>query len=165
MLENCVLIPANYYELKEKYADSPCNHCIYKQYGCPDKKAIRIGLNSFIPIENDSKELPKCGIWCRNCKTTNGRIQHEVLWNAKRAYAIKCPVCGSEFLLYKEKVRYEYTGYKNMNGEFVPPDPYRKRITNIFSGHNEEPTLIASFGEEEQHTSTMMEALKRAGIK
>lgn len=167
MLGNCVLVPATYYRIKEKYGDSPCNHCINKQFGCPQKKAIRVGYNSFIPIEDDPKELPKCGIWCRDCKQRNGKIQHEVLWNGRRAYVIKCPVCGSEFLLYKDKVRYEYTGFKNGKGEFIPPDPYgTRRMPSIFGSDKGEPdVLIATFGDDGQSTSTFMDALKRAGIK
>ncbi len=167
MLGNCVLAPAAYDWLKEKYGDSPCNHCINKQFGCPKKKAIRVGYSSFIPIEDDPKELPKCGIWCRDCKQRNGKIQHEVLWNGRRAYVIKCPVCGSEFLLYRDKVRYEYTGFKNGMGEFVPPDPYgTRRKPSIFGSDKEEPDVIfATFGDDGQSTSTFMDALKRAGIK
>ena len=167
MLANCVLVPAVYYDLKEKYEDSPCNHCVNRQFGCPDKRPIRVGWSSFIPIEDDPEELPKCGIWCRECKEKNGKIQHEVLWNGKRAYVIKCPICGSEFLLYKSKVQYQYTGFTNFKGEFVPPDPYgERRISNIFTTNKEEDVLIATFGEESQSTmSTMMEAMMRAGIK
>ena len=168
MVENCVLVPATYYRIKEKYGDSPCNHCVNRQFGCPNKKAIRVGLDSFIPIENDPKELPICGIWCRKCKAESGKIQHEVLWNAKRAYAIKCPICGSEFLLYKDKVRAESTGYKNGFGEFVLADLYGARTTEIINSYtrklkDEPDRLVASFGEDTS-TSPMMAALKKAGV-
>lgn len=168
MLGNCVLVPATYYRIKEQYGDSPCNHCVNKQFGCPDKEPVRVGFNSFIPIENDPKELPICGIWCRECKDKNGKIQHEVLWNSKRAYAIKCPICGSEFLLYRDKVRAEYTGYKNALGEFVPADLYGERTTKMINSYtrkleNEPTPLIASFGEDTS-TSPMMAALKKAGV-
>ena len=169
MFGNCVLVPATYYALKEKYTDSPCNHCVNKKFGCPEKQPVRVGYNSFIPIEDDPKELPKCGIWCKDCKAKNGKIQHEVLWNARRAYAIKCSICGAEFLLYKDKVSAEYTGYTNGRGEFVPADPYGKRDIAFIGNHNrehkEEAVLFASFGEGENSSmSTMMEALKKAGF-
>ena len=168
MLRNCVLVPATYYRIKEKYEDSPCNHCINKQFGCPDKEPIQVGFDRFIPIENDPEELPICGIWCRECKDKSGKIQHEVLWNARRAYAIKCPICGSEFLLYKDKVRAEYTGYQNAFGEFVSADLYGTRITKMINSYTcefkDEPAkLVASFGEDTS-TSPMMAALKKAGV-
>lgn len=169
MFGNCVLVPATYYRIKEKYGDSPCNHCINKKFGCPNKKPIQVGFNSFIPIENDSKELPKCKIWCRDCKAENGEIWHEVFWNGRRAYAIKCPICGSEFLLYKDKVRAEYTGYTNFKGEFVPADRYGTRITKMLNEysrtHNEgeASVLVGTFGENIS-VSPMMEALKKAGL-
>lgn len=165
MIGNCVLVPATYYRIKEKYGDSPCNHCINKQFGCPEKKAIQVGLNRFIPIENSPEELPKCGIWCKSCKAKNGKIQHEVLWNAKRAYVIKCPICGAEFMLYKDKVRYQYTGYRNMKGEFVPPDPYGTMRTKTFESKEKEPAeLIATFGERNPEKTTLQEALEKAGL-
>ena len=169
MLGNCVLVPATYYAIKEKYEDSPCNHCINKQFGCPNKKPVRVGFNSFIPIEDDVKELPICGIWCKKCKAKNAKVEHEVFWNARRAYAIKCPICGSEFLLYRDKVRAEYTGYTNFKGEFVPADPYGTRLTKMLNETNltyteEEPSLVATFGEDAS-VSPMMEALKKAGLK
>lgn len=170
MLGNCVLVPATYYRIKERYKDSPCNHCINKQFGCPDKKSIQVGMHLFIPIEDSPAELPKCKIWCRNCKAENGEIQHEVLWNGKRAYAIMCPICRSEFLLYKDKVRYQYTGYKNFKGEFVPPDRYGNRrypvLEEMARRYDEPDTLVASFGSEDGNsTSTMLEALRKAGLK
>lgn len=170
MLGNCVLVPATYYRIKEKYGDSPCNHCINKQFGCPDKNPIQWGYDLFIPIENSPEELPRCKIWCRNCKAENGEIKHEVLWNGKRAYAIECPICRAKFLLYKDKVRYQYTGYKNFKGEFVPPDRYgtrRNEAMERMSRRSDEPDkLVASFGSGyDSPFSTMLDALRRAGLK
>lgn len=170
MFYNCVLAPAAYDQMEEKYKDIPCNHCINKQYGCPEKQAIQVGYERFIPIENDAKELPICKIWCRKCKGKTGEIQHEVLWNRRNAYAIKCPICNSEFLLYRDKVKYEYTGYTDFNGEFVPADPYHTRqirqIGHFFERRNNEPetVLVASFGENSDDNSAMAVALKKAGI-
>lgn len=169
MFSNCVLVPAAYYAMKEKHGDSPCNHCIYKKYGCPEKQAIRVGMWKFIPIENDPMELPKCKIWCKKCKAENAEIKHEVIWNARKAYAIRCPICQSEFLLYKDKVRYQYTGFKNGLGEFVPPDKYGNRrneaLERMAREADEPDRVIASFGGSNTGTSTMLEALKRAGLK
>ena len=168
MSGNCVLAPATYYKMKEMYSDSPCNHCMYKAFGCPNKQAILVNGYKYIPIEENESKLPKCGIWCKNCKDNTGKIQHEVLWNGHRAYAIKCPICQSEFILYKHKVQYQYTGYVNMKGEFVKPVPYgtkdpREGIFTIQIPSGESEQVYSS--EYIQQTNTAMsDALKKAGL-
>ncbi len=166
MLKNCVLAPATYYRIKEKFTDSVCNHCINSTFGCPNKEPIVVKSNGwnerFIPIESHSSELPKCKIWCRSCKQENAEIQHEIFWNNRHAYAIKCPICGAEFKLYKDKVRAQYTGYTNYLGKFVPPDKYGNRWRNNHSEKDEPATLVGSFGD--QREDTMADALKKAGF-
>ena len=168
MFGNCVLVPATYYNLTERYTDRPCNHCVYSNYGCPTKNKILVKDHYYIPIENSAEELPKCGIWCKNCKAENGKIQHEVLWNGRHAYAIKCKVCGAEFLLYKEKVHQQYTGFVNGNGNFVKPDKYGNRLARELMAMNskredEEPELVLSIGAEES-SNVFADAFKKAGI-
>lgn len=164
MLGNCVLVPATYYRMKEKYGNDTCKHCINHRYGCPTKSKITVGLESFIPVEDNESELPKCGIWCRTCKQNSGKIKHEVIWNGKNSYVIKCPICGSEFLLYKAKVRSEYTGFTNMKGEFVKPDLYGKTNPFKYPIEDKPDELIASVRVDNAST-IMMDALKKAGIK
>ena len=168
MFYKCVLVPAVYLKLREKYGDEACKHCIYNQYGCLEKEAITFNGYRYIPIEESKEDLPKCKIWCKNCKAENGLILHEVLWNGRHAYAIKCHVCGAEFLLYKGKVHAEYTGYVNMNGEYVSPHKYRSLYREFCAEDSRrsartEVEHVATFGEETGN-SAMKEALKKAGI-
>ena len=169
MFYNCVLVPATYYKLKEKYGEDACEHCVYHQYGCPEKYAITFNGYRYIPIEESKKVLPKCRIWCKNCKAKNGLIQHEVLWNCRHAYAIKCDVCGAEFLLYRDKVSAEYTGFVNMREEYVSPHEYRSMEREFCAKESRrrlrpEVEHVATFGEENGGNTAMEEALKRAGI-
>lgn len=133
MLENCVLTPEAYKKMWSIHVDDPCKHCMFKSFGCPDKQAISVNGQKFIPIEDDESKLPKCGIYCKNCKGNTAKIEHEILWNCNKSYAIKCPVCKSEFILYKYKVQHQYTGYENMEGKFVQPILYGKKEMNGFT--------------------------------
>lgn len=112
MFYNCVLSPKSYKELKEKYGDNACEHCIYHRYNCPNRETIIVNGSKFIPIEN-KKILPKYKVCCEDCGILSGIIKHIVLWRGKNAYAIKCHVCGTEYLLYPEIVEAEY---KNATG-------------------------------------------------
>ena len=168
MFENCVLVPAVYLMLRGKYGKDACKHCVYHKYGCPEKDSITFKGQRYIPLEESKKVLPKCRIWCKDCKTSNGVIQHEVLWHSRHAYAIRCSVCGAEFLLYKHKVHVEYTGFVNMKGEYVSPHEYTERIKAWCGEDTRKDNLpetehVATFGEE-NGGNTMEEALKRAGI-
>lgn len=170
MFDNCVLVPATYYKLKEKYGKDTCEHCMYHQYGCPEKDSITFKGHRYLPLEESEKVLPRVKIWCRECKAKNAEIQHEVFWNCKPAYAIQCPVCGAEFLLYKQKVHVEYTGFVNKKGEYVSPHEYRERIKawcgeDARKDNQPEAEHVATFWEEENGENTAMkDALKRAGI-
>ena len=155
--------------LREKYGQDACKHCVYYKYGCPEKDPITFKGQRYMPLEESKKVLPRCRIWCKNCKAPNGVIQHEVLWHSRHAYAIKCDVCGAEFLLYKSKVSTEYTGFVNMNGEYVSPQEYRNRTRDhcaeeLRRSARPEVEHVATFGEENGGNTAMEEALKRAGI-
>lgn len=169
MRESCVMVPFTYMELQRKYPhDSPCNHCYYHQYGCPNVKSFTIRLHKFIAIEKDADELPKCGIWCKNCKDRSGKIFHKTLFNGRFAFAVRCPRCGGEFVLYESKVRQEYTGFINGNGEFVSPNSYGtskptvKPIVKPVSVPQEKNIVYSSRSTNEP---TAMEiALRKAGL-
>ena len=168
---NCVMVPAAYFELQRKYPqDTPCKHCIYSQYGCPNVETFILGSRKYVAIEQSLNELPICGIWCKNCKDTSGKIYHKTFWHGKAAFAVRCNNCGESFLLYESKVRREYTGFKNGFGNFVPPVPYGTRQRQLLPTNakylemldSAKNTVVYSSSDE---TPTAMEiALKKAGL-
>lgn len=142
---NCVLVPASYYSIKEKYPeDSPCKHCVYHKYGCPNQPTFVLNGYKYIAIEQDAKELPKNEIWCKKCKSNSGKIFHKTLWNARPAFAIKCKYCGSEYMMYEDRIRAQYTGFTNGFGDFVHADPHLSgspKITPNVKRHTSNPFL------------------------
>ena len=173
MFSNCVISPAHWEHLREEFpGDSPCEHCPFHKYGCPDKKPFEVGFQRFVAIEQSPDELPKCGIWCKNCKDTSGKIIHKTLWNGKPAFAVKCH-CGETFLLYESKVHREYTGFFNLKGDYVPPVRYgtqnsyrfQKPILRSELSLGEDKTVWTTDLVQADSTPTAMElALKKAGL-
>lgn len=173
MWESCVLTLSSYEDIKRSFpSDSPCNHCVYHKYGCPNIKTFTVGSQKYIPIEQSLDELPKCGIWCRNCKKNSGKIFHETFWNRLKAFAIRCSQCKEEFFMYAYKVRAKYTGFVNKDGEFVAPDLYGSRNLKKESESarklaelHKRSTDIVVYSTKTEKASTAMElAMKKAGI-
>lgn len=135
MMEYCVISYAAQEEIRKRHPEEPiCNHCVYGLNGCNGTAETTFEMKvfslpqRFVIAEESPEDLPETGIWCKHCKGNCGKIFHETLWNGKWAYAIKCPQCGSTWMLYKSKVRREYTGFINLKGEFVPPMRYGCRV-------------------------------------
>ena len=174
MRECCVMVPAVYMELQRKYPkDSPCEHCTYHKYGCPNVTAFTVGIHKYIPIEQSPDELPKSGIWCKTCKDTSGKIFHKTLWNGRTAFAVRCRRCGQEFLLYEDHVRQKYTGFVNGHGDFVPADPYGTRSIPVSSsnrgiysllGDTQEAVVYSTENEDTKPMTAMELAMKKAGL-
>lgn len=170
MWENCVLVPAAWLQLRERNPhDNPCEHCFWHKYGCPEKEAFTVGYHKYIPTEESSEELPKCGIWCRECKDTSGKVVHKTIWNCKPAYAVKCSHCGSTFMLYAHKVRAEYTGFKNLKGDYVPPQRYgttnwpKWPATNRIPEYSQQEREVLTV-EGEKSKTAMQIAMEKAGL-
>lgn len=131
MREFCLISYAAQEEIRKRHPEgSVCDHCVYRLNGCTGTAESTFEMKvfslhqRFVIAEESPEDLPKNGIWCKHCKDNCGRIFHETLWNGKWAYAIRCPHCRSEWMLYKSRVRQEYTGFTNMLGDFVPPKRY-----------------------------------------
>lgn len=169
MRESCVMVPYSYMELQRKYPhDSPCNHCYYHQYGCPDVQSFTINIRKYIAIEKDASELPKCGIWCKNCKDRSGKVFHQTILNSRKAFAVRCSRCGEEFVLYESKVRQEYTGFVNGKGDFVYPSRYSAKVPAAKPickpvSVPEEKEIVCSSQSAKQPTA-MEIALRKAGL-
>lgn len=133
--EKCVVPYAGRRMLVEKHPGSnPCDYCVYHKYGCPNQPTFEVNSHMYMAIEQSADELPKQGIYCKKCRCTSGKIKHETLWNGRNSYFVSCPHCGSKFLLYKERVQSQYTGFVNGRGDFVHPDPYNTGRPQITPG-------------------------------
>lgn len=184
MMEFCLISYAAQEEIRKRHPEgSVCDHCIYGLNGCTGTAESTFEMKvfslhqRFVIAEESPEDLPKNGIWCKRCKDNCGKIFHETLWNGKLAYAIRCPHCGNEWMLYKSKVRQEYTGFTNMLGDFVPPQRYgcktpekapdvRKQIeTEARRGttyiQREEHQVLYSSHEEKEPTAMEL-AMRRA---
>lgn len=185
MKEYCLISYLAQEEIQKRHPDEPiCSHCVYGLNGCDGTESTTFEMKvfslhqRFVICEETPEQLPKNGIWCKHCKGNCGRIFHETLWNAKMAYAIRCSHCGNEWMLYKSKVKQEYTGFVNMLGEFVPPQRYgckaptvahdvraeieteaRRGTTQI---QREEYQTVYSLTEEKKGPTAMEIAMRRA---
>lgn len=129
MEEMCLICWAEKEHIMGKYpGENVCEHCFYRNYGCDGTEATTFTMKPFtlterfVIAEQSPEELPKTRAWCNKCKENCGKVIHATIWNARDAYAIKCPRCGNEWLLYKSRYQQQYTGYINGKGEYVSPD-------------------------------------------
>lgn len=185
MMEYCLISYAAQEEIRKRHPEEPiCNHCVYGLNGCNGTAETTFEMKvfsltqRFVIAEESPEDLPKTGVWCKRCKDNCGKIFHKTLWSGKWAYAIKCPRCGNEWMLYKSKVRQEYTGFTNMLGEFVPPQRYgckaptvahdvraeietkaRRGTTQI---QREEHQIVYSLTEEKKVPTAMELAMRKA---
>ena len=69
----------------------------------------------------DEKDLPNVGAWCRTCARETAKPVHPIYMNGKPAYALRCEKCGGEYAMYKSMFVTRYIGYDTKSGGHINP--------------------------------------------